>query len=175
MQQQTSTRMGIRAGLLVVALLSGIAVCAADGPAPDTDPADPHAAYAPGANALTQPDAGTVLADTAWRLVQIVSMDDQVYAPDDRSAYTLAFNADGAMRIRADCNSGTGSWTSESAGQLRFGRIAATQARCPPRSLHNRYMAQFPWVRSYAMKDGHLFLATMADGSIIEFEPMSDE
>jgi hypothetical protein len=29
-------------------------------------------------------------------------------------------------------------------------------------------------VRSYVMKDGHLFLATMADGSIIEFEPVSD-
>jgi hypothetical protein len=33
-------------------------------------------------------------------------------------------------------------------------------------------MAQFPWVRSYVTKDGGLFLATMADGSIIEFEPM---
>jgi hypothetical protein len=31
-----------------------------------------------------------------------------------------------------------------------------------------------PWVRSYVLKDGHLFLATMADGSIIEFAPMSD-
>ena len=33
-------------------------------------------------------------------------------------------------------------------------------------------MAQFPWVRSYVMRDGHLYLATMADGSIIEFEPV---
>jgi len=76
------------------------------------------------------------------------------------------------MRVRADCNLGTGSWTSESAGQLQFGEIAATQALCPPGSLHDRYMAQFPWVRSYVTKDGGLFLATMADGSIIEFEPM---
>jgi len=28
-------------------------------------------------------------------------------------------------------------------------------------------------VRSYVMKDHHLFLATMADGSIIEFEPLA--
>jgi hypothetical protein len=38
--------------------------------------------------------------------------------------------------------------------------------------LHDRYLAQFPWVRSYVMKDGRLFLATMADGSIVEFEPV---
>jgi hypothetical protein len=43
---------------------------------------------------------------------------------------------------------------------------------CPPESLSERYLAQFEWVRSYVMRDGHLFLATMADGAIIEFEPL---
>jgi hypothetical protein len=32
-------------------------------------------------------------------------------------------------------------------------------------------MKQFEWVRSYVVEGGHLFLSTMADGSIIEFEP----
>jgi hypothetical protein len=45
-------------------------------------------------------------------------------------------------------------------------------AMCSPGSLADRYLAEFQWVRSYVMKDGHLFLATMADGSIIEFEPV---
>jgi para-nitrobenzyl esterase len=116
-----------------------------------------------------------VLAGTAWQLVEIVSMDDHVYAPEDRSLYTLVLNADGSMRVRADCNLGTGTWTAESAGQLQFGQIAATQALCAPDSLHDRYMAQFQWVRSYVMKDGRLFLATMADGSIIEFEPIHEK
>ncbi|MBL8201623.1 MAG: hypothetical protein JNK40_11665 [Chromatiales bacterium] len=57
---------------------------------------------------------------SAWRLVNIASMDDTNYAPDDPA----------------------------------------------------NYLAQFEWVRSYVMKDGHLFLATMADGAIIEFEPL---
>lgn len=126
----------------------------------------------PGTTGMQQPNAQTVLAGTAWRLVEIASMDDSVYAPDDRSLYTLVFNADGSMRIRADCNLGNGSWTSESSGQLQFGLIATTKALCPPGSLHDRYMAQFPWVRSYVFRDGRLFLATMADGSIIEFEPL---
>jgi para-nitrobenzyl esterase len=101
-------------------------------------------------------------------------MDDRQYVPDDPALYTLEFGADGSMSLRADCNRGTGAWTSESTGQLQFGPIAATQAVCPPGSLHERYMAQFAWVRGYVVDDGHLFLATMADGSIIEFEPMLD-
>lgn len=120
---------------------------------------------------MSQPDAAKVLAGRSWRLVQIMSMDDTTYAPEDRSRYRLTFTADGGVQILADCNQGTGSWESTASGKLAFGRIAATQALCPPGSLHERYMAQFPWVRSYVMRDGNLFLATMADGSIIEFEP----
>lgn len=118
------------------------------------------------------PGPHTGLAGTGWRLVEIVSMDDRVYMPDERSRYTLEILADGSMRLRADCNYGTGSWTSAYPGQLLFGEIAATRALCPPGSLHDRYLAQFQWVRSYVMKDGHLYLATMADGSISEFEPI---
>jgi heat shock protein HslJ len=112
------------------------------------------------------------LSGTSWRLVKIMSMDNSVGMPEDRSNYTLEFRADGNTAIMADCNRGMGSWVSESAGQLRFGPIASTRALCPPGSISEKYLAQFEWVRSYVMKGGHLFLATMADGSIIEFEPV---
>lgn len=119
-------------------------------------------------------EADTVgLGGTAWRLIKIMSMDDTVYIPDDPNLYTLSFGSDGSVSVTADCNRGTGSWKSESAGQLQFGVIAATQAMCLPGSLHDRYMSQFDGVRSYVLEDGHLFLATMADASIIEFEPLT--
>ena len=122
--------------------------------------------------ACAMPLMAAELAGTSWRLLNVTSMDDTVDVPDDPARYTLAFGADGAASMQADCNRGTGSWASESAGQLQFGPIAATRAMCPPESLSDKYLAQFQWVRSYVMKDGHLFLATMADGSIIEFEPL---
>jgi heat shock protein HslJ len=118
-------------------------------------------------------DAEGALVGITWQLVEIVSMDGRVDAPGDRSRYTLQFDADGVVRFVADCHRATGSWTSASPGQLAFGQIAADQAACHPGSLHDRFMAQFPWVRSYVFRDGHLFLATMADGSIIEFEPIA--
>ena len=116
--------------------------------------------------------AAADLGGNAWRLLFITSMDDAVYRPDDPDKYTLEFGSDGRAALRADCNRGTGSWKVTSPSQLEFGPIAATRAMCPPGSLSEKYLGQFPWVRSYIVQDGHLFLATMADGSIIEFEPL---
>lgn len=123
------------------------------------------------ADEVIQPAAQTSLVGKTWQLVEIASMNDEVFVPRERARYTFMLNADGSMLVGADCNQGTGSWMSTSPGKLEFSEIASTQALCAPDSLHDRYMAQFPWVRSYVMQDGHLFLATMADGSIIEFEP----
>jgi len=122
-------------------------------------------------NAIEQPPVESALTDKTWQLVRIMSMDDTESVPDDRSLYTLRLNSGGDAQIRADCNRTFGDWTSQSPGKLEFGMLGATKALCPPNSLHDDYLAQFPWVRSYVTKDGHLFLATMADGSIIEFEP----
>ena len=114
---------------------------------------------------------GDDLTGTTWRLVEVRSMDDSVLVPEDASRYTLEFTSDGRAVLQADCNTGTASWTSESDSDLRFGPIASTRAACLPGSLSEGYLSQFEWVRSYVMKSGHLFLTTMADGSIIEFEP----
>lgn len=161
--------------LLLLALVVAACTQEAPAPAPEATPATPAAEAAPEVAPAEPAPANPVLAGTAWRLVKIQSMDDTAHVPDDPGLYTLAFGADGNMSLQADCNRGSGSWTSEAEGQLQFGLIAATQAMCPPGSLHDVYLAQFPWVRSYVMDNGHLFLATMADGAIIEFEPAPAE
>lgn len=120
---------------------------------------------------MTQPAASN-LAGTFWMLVKMMSMDDTNHEPSDPSKYTLEFDEDGNVALQSDCNHGTGTWNSTQPGHMQFGPIASTYAQCPPDSLSDKYLAQFEWVRSYVMKNGHLFLATMADGSVIEFEPM---
>jgi para-nitrobenzyl esterase len=111
------------------------------------------------------------LVGTSWQLVKFQGGDDKVLRPDDKSKYTLAFNADGTVNARLDCNRGRGGWKSEEKGRLEFGPMAITRAQCPPGSLHDQLVKQLPFVRSYVMKDGHLFLSLMADGGIYEFEP----
>ena len=112
------------------------------------------------------------LSGTSWQLVRIQSMDDKVATPADRSKYTMTFGADGRVNMRVDCNRGSGTWKSAEASQLVFGPMAMTRAMCPPESLHDRIVKDMPYVRSYVIKDGHLFLSLMADGGIYEFEPM---
>jgi para-nitrobenzyl esterase len=112
------------------------------------------------------------LEDTSWQLVQFEGGDGTVLTPDDRAKYTLTFRADSLLAARIDCNRGSGTWKSTAPNQLELGPMAITRAMCPPGSLHDRIVTHLPYVRSYIIKDGHLFLSLMADGGIYEFEPV---
>jgi para-nitrobenzyl esterase len=116
-------------------------------------------------------DTAAELAGTSWQLVKFMGSDDTTLTPDDGAKYTLAFNADGSLTARLDCNRGRGTWRSSAPNQLELSSLALTRAMCPPGSLHDRIVKHWPYIRSYLMKDGHLFLSLMADGGIYEFEP----
>jgi heat shock protein HslJ len=105
------------------------------------------------------------LAGTSWQLVKFQSSDDKTITPDLKSKYTLAFGNDGRVSVRLDCNRGSGTYESKGPNQLEFGRLALTLMMCPPGSLHNRIARDLGAVRSYIIKDGHLFLSLMADGA----------
>ncbi len=108
------------------------------------------------------------LGGTSWQLVWFHGGDDKLLTPDDPAKYTLAFGADGSVSARIDCNRGRGTWKSSGPSQLQFGPLALTRALCPPGSLHDRIVKDWEFVRSYILKDGHLFLSLMADGGIYE-------
>lgn len=162
---------------LLACLAASVIGCSRESSPPETaiEAAEPPVTNSTTPEPTLAETADGGLGGTSWRLVQIMSMDDSTAVPDDPSSYTIEFGADGTVGMQIDCNRGTGSWTSESDSGLQFGPIASTRALCPPESLHDTYLAQFEWVRSYVMRDGHLFLATMADGAIIEFEPMDSD
>jgi heat shock protein HslJ len=112
------------------------------------------------------------LSGTGWQLIEIASMDDSVTRPGDNGLYRLVFGADGSVSVTADCNRATGSLAAWDPPQLQFSPFATTLALCGPESLSERFLRELSWVRSYVYERGHLYLATMADGSIIEFEPL---
>jgi para-nitrobenzyl esterase len=112
------------------------------------------------------------LGGTSWQLIKVQSSDDKMLTPHDPANYTIAFGTDGNVSARIDCNRGRGTWKSSGRNQLQFGPLALTRAMCPPGSLHDRMVKDWEFVRSYTLKDGHLFLALMADGGIYEFAPI---
>lgn len=162
---------------LLLATALGLAAC------------EPGAADSPNAGAEKEGDgeermnerpeeaAATTAADalggTTWQLRRIRSADDAVDEPRNPAEYTLRFDSDGRAAVRADCNRGGGSWTTDGAS-LSFGPLAMTRAMCPRGSLHDRFVAQLALVRSYRLQDGRLHLVTAADGAIIEFEPLAE-
>jgi para-nitrobenzyl esterase len=120
----------------------------------------------------TPQNAAVRLGGTSWQLVRFQGSDDKVLTPDDSAKYTIAFGTDGSVSARVDCNRGRGTWKSSGPNQLQFGPLALTRAACPPGSLHDRIVKDWEFVRSYTLKDRHLFLALMADGGIYQFEPI---
>ena len=111
------------------------------------------------------------LRGTAWQLVKIQGSDGTTVTPDDPAKYTIEFLADNAVAMRIDCNRARGVWKSPAPSQLEFGPMAVTRVACPPGSLYDRLARDVGYVRSYAVRNGHLFVALMADGGIYEFEP----
>ncbi|HXZ95651.1 MAG TPA: META domain-containing protein [Burkholderiales bacterium] len=111
------------------------------------------------------------LGGTAWQLVKFEGGDDKTLTPDDNAKYTVAFRTDGLVSVRIDCNRAHGAWKSIRPNQLQFGPLATTRAMCPLESLYNRIAKDWGYVRSYTIKDGHLFLSLMADGGVYEFGP----
>jgi para-nitrobenzyl esterase len=122
------------------------------------------------------PDApATGLAGTSWRLVEFEGGDGRILEPDDRSKYTVHFDIDGSVAVRLDCNRGRGTWKSTVPSELELMPLALTRAMCPEMVLHDQIAQQWTFVRSYLIRDNHLFLSLMADGGIYEFEPTSTE
>ena len=111
------------------------------------------------------------LGGTSWQLVNFRGGDDSILTPDAKTKYTIAFASDGNVSVRFDCNRGRGAWTSPGPKQVQFGPLALTRAMCPPGSLHDRLAKQWPFVRSYFIEGGHLFLSLTADGGTYEWEP----
>ncbi len=119
------------------------------------------------------------LSGTAWRLVEIQSMDDAIgiKRPEDPSLYTMRLGADGTATFRLNCNRATGAWSAgpssdPSNGRFEFGPLAVTSALCPPPSLDEEIAAQLPYVRGYLLKDGRLYLSLMADAGIYGWDPI---
>jgi para-nitrobenzyl esterase len=151
--------------------LAGLLLCAACAPPAQERQNDAAATSAPAPMGTQLATPG--LGGTSWQLVRFQGGDDTVLTPEDKSKYTLAFDTEGRVSARIDCNRGVGTWKSSGPPQLEFGPLALTRMMCPPAPLNDRLAKDWEYVRSYVMKDGHLFLSLMADAGIYEFEPMS--
>ncbi|MGB9939201.1 META domain-containing protein [Methanosarcina sp.] len=71
--------------------------------------------------------------------------------------YILAFFSDGTCYVKAECNSGNGSYTLEE-NNLTIDSTAITLMACGPDSMDPEYMELLAGVKSAVIKDGQLIL-----------------
>jgi len=152
---------GLATLALLVALLGACAEAPRSPPGPAATPGAPV-----GSDVTPAPFIGPT-----WWLVAHQSMDDAIGTHYPAAPYSLRFDPDGSLLLRAHCNRGQGRWLYDAPSGLRLGPLALTRAACAPTGLYDRVVTDLDYVRSFVMKGGGLFLATLADGAILEFRP----
>jgi heat shock protein HslJ len=108
------------------------------------------------------------LVGVVWKWEAFLESNDDTLAVDDPERYTLEFMPDGVLRVRADCNSGSGSYT-VNGNQLTIEVQALTMAMCPPDSLSDEYLKLLGDVVSYVTEGGNLALSLKMDAGIMTF------
>jgi heat shock protein HslJ len=116
---------------------------------------------------------GNPLSGTSWQLVKFQGPDEQTFAPDDKSKYTIKFGSNGRVTARVDCNRASSTWRATGKGEIQFGSWSRTSAKCGPGSLHDQIVNDGANVRKFSIKDGHLFLSGMEAGGYYELEPLA--
>lgn len=122
--------------------------------------------------AFATPATGAAIPPLRWELRQIAS-GNRVLVPDDPARFWLQFLPDGEVRLRADCNEGSGRYALDGPS-LTLTELAATAMACGEGSLGERFLMSLGYVVSFRIAgdvSDRLLLEMMADGGTLTFEP----
>ena len=92
-----------------------------------------------------------------WKWHQTLYNNDQKSVPPDPSHYTVTFNPNGTLNIRADCNRGGGAFSTEGK-RISIEVTHTTRAMCPPESLEQAFIKDLNASNIYFFSDGNLYI-----------------
>jgi len=98
----------------------------------------------------------------------------QQFEVDNPENYTISFNADGSVNVKADCNNATGTYTADDNGSLSIELGPMTLAACPPESRSDEFVQKLGFVSNFFFENGVLYLDTMADGGTFQLASASE-
>jgi heat shock protein HslJ len=107
----------------------------------------------------------------AWQWQSTQHADGSSIVAADPSRYTVTFQPDGRLTIRADCNTVLGSYT-VSGSQLTLQLGPTTLVGCPPDSQADQFTADLARVTGYAVADANLQLKLGSSGDQMIFSPL---
>jgi heat shock protein HslJ len=114
------------------------------------------------------PAASDSITGIEWRWQQTLLGNGQSAVPDDPGRYTIAFQPDGTLYIRADCNRVGGNYTIKNSS-LMIETTHSTRAMCPPDSLDQTFLKHLNAAAIYFMREGHLYIDLKYDTGTMKF------
>ena len=86
--------------------------------------------------------------------------------------YTLLFSpTDNTVAIKADCNSGSGTYTITNGSELTIKVGAMTLAACAPDSLSNEFITELGQVISYKIENNGQLVLALNTGAGMRYSP----
>ena len=116
---------------------------------------------------------GTTLTGQTWQWTSFTNHAEKVDIETPEN-YTVTFNADGTLNIKADCNLANADYTDE-AGALQVKVGPSTLALCPGESRSEQFIQYLCSAARYFFQDGKLYIDLFADGGTMEFAPAAPE
>lgn len=151
--------------LILVAISITLAAC---GGATDTPE--------PIAPTLSVEEMGSIdidaLTGETWEWVNF-SDPTQQFEVSDPENYTVEFQLDGALNVKADCNNASGFYTVDGSS-LNIEMGPMTMAMCGTESRSDEFVQNLGFASIYFFEDGKLYIDLMADGGTIGFDPTTD-
>jgi len=122
----------------------------------------------------TGPGQSATLSGTTWQWQQTLMNNDEKFVPGNPARYSVQFNANGSVTVRADCNRVSGTYTVDgSAIAIALG--PSTLAACPEDSLGERFASQLAGAALLFFKNGDLYLDLKYDSGTMRFGAGSSE
>ncbi len=111
------------------------------------------------------------LIGTVWAWHATTGNGGEVASVASPDRYTIELQAGGALRVRADCNRGGGSYAAGDV-DVRFGPIATTKIGCPAGSRDREFLEALSRVDAYRFEGIELVLTSAANRSTMRFKPL---
>ncbi|NTU78417.1 MAG: META domain-containing protein [Chloroflexales bacterium] len=121
---------------------------------------------------LTPADKLAKLQANAWQWVTFKGPTEIIATISTTPDYTLTFNADGSLAVKADCNQAVGSYQAAD-GTLTLTLGPVTAAACGKNSYSERLLKLLPSAALYRFDGNDLVIELMADGGRLTFVPLS--
>ena len=107
------------------------------------------------------------LAEVVWKWQGTTTATEEITL-DDASKYTVEFTVDGKVNVKADCNKGFATYTTDGKS-ITISPIGLTKIFCGEASKDTVFVTQLQNAAVYFFRDGNLMLDQKADGGTMKF------